>query len=89
MTIAEFVREIVLRPRLKQAGCLVVYDTDQRFREEHHETIHKLHIKCLMVNDYHGDKLKIGYMNLMPDAYKTGAYRERTKKFNRRVAAGD
>ncbi len=34
MTIAEFVREIVLRPRLKQAGCLVVYDSDKRYREQ-------------------------------------------------------
>jgi hypothetical protein len=34
MTIAEFIRESVLRPRLKQAGCLVVYDADQRYREQ-------------------------------------------------------
>ena len=34
MTIAEFIRESVLRPRLKQAGCLVVYDADKRYREQ-------------------------------------------------------
>lgn len=34
MTIAEFIRENVLRPRLKQSGCLVVYDADKRYREQ-------------------------------------------------------
>ncbi len=34
MSIAEFIRESVLRPRLKQAGCLVVYDADKRYREQ-------------------------------------------------------
>jgi len=34
MSIAEFIRESVLRPRLKQAGCLVVYDSDKRFRDQ-------------------------------------------------------
>lgn len=34
MTIAEFIRESVLRPRLQQAGALVVYDGDQRYREQ-------------------------------------------------------
>jgi hypothetical protein len=34
MSIAEFIRESVLRLRLKQAGCLVVYDADQRYREQ-------------------------------------------------------
>ena len=34
MTIAEFIRESVLRPRLKQAGALVVYDADKRYREQ-------------------------------------------------------
>jgi hypothetical protein len=34
MSIAEFVREKVLLPRLKQAGCLVVYDVDKRYREQ-------------------------------------------------------
>jgi hypothetical protein len=34
MSIAEFVRESVLRPRLKQAGALVVYDADKRYREQ-------------------------------------------------------
>lgn len=34
MSIAEFIRESVLRPRLKQAGCLVVYDPDKRYREQ-------------------------------------------------------
>lgn len=29
MSIAEFIRESVLRPRLKQAGALVVYDADK------------------------------------------------------------
>jgi len=33
MSIAEFIRESILRPRLKQAGCLVVYDADQRYRD--------------------------------------------------------
>lgn len=33
MSIAEFIRESVLRPRLMQAGCLVVYDVDKRYRE--------------------------------------------------------
>ena len=32
MSIADFIRESVLRPRLKQAGCLVVYDAEQRYR---------------------------------------------------------
>lgn len=34
MSIAEFIRETVLRPRLQQAGCLVVYDPDRRYREQ-------------------------------------------------------
>jgi len=34
MSIAEFIRESVLRPRLKEAGCLVVYDVDKRYREQ-------------------------------------------------------
>lgn len=34
MSIAEFIRESVLRPRLKQAGCLVVYDADRCYREQ-------------------------------------------------------
>ena len=34
MSIAEFIRESVLRPRLKQTGCLVVYDADERYREQ-------------------------------------------------------
>src|SRR2546430_4948374 len=34
MSIAEFIRESVLRPRLKQSGCLVVYDPDKRYREQ-------------------------------------------------------
>ncbi|WP_349609041.1 PglZ domain-containing protein [Cupriavidus sp. DF5525] len=34
MTIAEFIRESVLRPRLKLSGCLVVYDADKRYREQ-------------------------------------------------------
>jgi hypothetical protein len=33
MSIAEYIREKVLRPRLKETGCLVVYDTDKRYRE--------------------------------------------------------
>ena len=34
MSIAEFIRETVLRPRLQQAGCLVVYDADKRYRDQ-------------------------------------------------------
>ena len=34
MSIAEFIRESVLRPRLKQSGCLIVYDADRRYREQ-------------------------------------------------------
>lgn len=34
MSIAEFIRESVLRPRLKQSGALVVYDADRRYREQ-------------------------------------------------------
>lgn len=34
MNIAEFIRKSVLRPRLKEAGCLVVYDADRRYREQ-------------------------------------------------------
>ncbi|HCP76931.1 MAG TPA: PglZ domain-containing protein, partial [Pusillimonas sp.] len=34
MSIAEFIRESVLLPRLKQAGCLVVYDVDKRYRDQ-------------------------------------------------------
>jgi hypothetical protein len=33
MSIAEFIRESVLKPRLRHAGCLVVYDVDKRYRE--------------------------------------------------------
>lgn len=33
MSIAEFIRESVLRPRLTHAGAMVVYDPDQRYRE--------------------------------------------------------
>ena len=33
MTISAFIRESILRPRLQQSGCLVVYDADQRYRE--------------------------------------------------------
>jgi hypothetical protein len=33
MSIAEFIRESVLRPRLKQSGCMVVYDPERRYRE--------------------------------------------------------
>lgn len=33
MSIAEFIRETVLRPRLEAAGCLVVYDADRRYRD--------------------------------------------------------
>lgn len=45
MSIAEFIRESVLRPRLKQAGVLVVYDADRRYREQ-----------CLELS---ADKLKV------------------------------
>ncbi len=34
MSIADFIRESMLRPRLKQAGALVVYDADKRYREQ-------------------------------------------------------
>jgi PglZ domain len=34
MRIADFVRENVLRPRLEQTGCLVVYDAEMRYRQE-------------------------------------------------------
>lgn len=34
MSIAEFIRESVFRPRLKHAGALVVYDADRRYREQ-------------------------------------------------------
>lgn len=34
MSIAKFIRESVLRPRLKESGCLVVYDADKRYREQ-------------------------------------------------------
>ena len=34
MSIAEFILESVLRPRLKHAGALVVYDADKRYREQ-------------------------------------------------------
>lgn len=33
MSVSEFIRENVLRPRLLQAGALVVYDADRRYRE--------------------------------------------------------
>src|SRR5262245_33339546 len=32
MSIAEFIRESVLRPRLQRAGCMVVYDPQRRYR---------------------------------------------------------
>ena len=31
MSIASFIRDTVLRPRLLQAGCMVVYDPDNRY----------------------------------------------------------
>lgn len=34
MKIAEFIRESVLRARMQQAGVLVVYDADRRYREQ-------------------------------------------------------
>lgn len=34
MSIAAFIRDSVLRPRLRKAGCLVVYDPDKRFRDQ-------------------------------------------------------
>jgi len=34
MSIAEFIRDSVLRSRLKEAGCLVMYDADRRYREQ-------------------------------------------------------
>jgi hypothetical protein len=34
MSIAQFIRESVLRPRLKRSGCLIVYDADRRYREQ-------------------------------------------------------
>lgn len=34
MSISEFIRESVFRPRLKEFGCLVVYDADKRYRDE-------------------------------------------------------
>ncbi|MDT3683242.1 MAG: PglZ domain-containing protein [Truepera sp.] len=33
MSIVEFIRELVLRPRLQKTGCLVVYDADERYRD--------------------------------------------------------
>lgn len=33
MSMAEFIREKVLRPRVEQAGVLVVYDADRRYRK--------------------------------------------------------
>ncbi len=34
MSISGFIRESLLLPRLKAAGCLVVYDADKRYREQ-------------------------------------------------------
>jgi hypothetical protein len=34
MSIAEFIRENVLWPRLKESGCLVVYDPSKLYREQ-------------------------------------------------------
>jgi len=34
VSIAEFIRENILRPRLKQAGCMVMYDADKRYRDQ-------------------------------------------------------
>jgi len=33
MRISEFIQENILLPRLKQVGCLVVYDPDRRYRD--------------------------------------------------------
>lgn len=33
MLIAEFIRELIIRPRVKHKGCLVVYDPDRRYQE--------------------------------------------------------
>lgn len=34
MSISEFIRESIFRPRLKEFGCLVIYDADKRYRDE-------------------------------------------------------
>src|SRR4051812_14976707 len=34
MRIADFVRENVFRPRIEQTGCLVVYDSERRYRQQ-------------------------------------------------------
>ena len=34
MSISQFIRESVLGPRLKQVGCMVVYDAEGRYREQ-------------------------------------------------------
>jgi hypothetical protein len=34
MSIADFIRDDVLRPRLTKSGCLVVYDPDGRYRKQ-------------------------------------------------------
>ena len=33
MSIATFIRDTVFRPRLLQAGCMVVYDPDHRYHD--------------------------------------------------------
>jgi hypothetical protein len=33
MSIADYIRDEVLRPRLQKAGCLVVYDPERRYRD--------------------------------------------------------
>ena len=32
MSIASFIRDTILRPRLLKAGCMVVYDPDRRYQ---------------------------------------------------------
>ena len=32
MSIAAFIRDTILRPRLLEAGCMVVYDPDRRYQ---------------------------------------------------------
>ena len=34
MSISHFIKEKILLPRLRQAGCMVVYDPEHRYRDQ-------------------------------------------------------
>ncbi|MGE3919043.1 MAG: phosphoadenosine phosphosulfate reductase family protein, partial [Hyphomicrobiaceae bacterium] len=46
---------------------------DERFLPHVHLKLHRIHIQCVLVNDYHGSKLANSYMNFGKTDYRPGA----------------